>query len=57
MLLETATTSKDLWLVAESLDAIMDVFSEDSNNSYLAELNIISTLNVILPQLKQMVGH
>ncbi|XP_067934086.1 HEAT repeat-containing protein 3-like isoform X1 [Watersipora subatra] len=55
-LLSIATTSKELWLVTESLDAIMDVFSDDTNNNLLAELEILSTLSHILPQLKSMVA-
>ena len=55
MLIGIATNSKDLWVVTECLDAIMDVFADDSNNSHLSELGIISTLTVISPQLKSMV--
>lgn len=57
LLLEVITTSKQLWLVTESLDSIMDVFAEDINNIYIKELGVISTLQEILPQLKTMVRH
>ncbi|KAF6018910.1 hypothetical protein EB796_022795 [Bugula neritina] len=57
LLLEVITTSKQLWLVTESLDSIMDVFAEDINNIYIKELGVISTLQEILPQLKTMVSQ
>lgn len=55
--MEAATASKHLWLVAEALDSVMDVFAEDSNNVHLKELGIIPTLQTILPQLKSMVRY
>lgn len=57
ILIEAVTTSQDIWVVLESIDALMDVFAEDSNNLYLKELNILSSLQAILPQLKSKVIH
>ena len=53
--MEAATSSKELWLVAEALDSVMDVFADDGNNEHLKELGVIPTLQNILPQLKTMV--
>jgi len=46
----------NLWLVAEALDSIMDVFSEDHVNGFLTELNMIPILEMLVPQLKRMVS-
>lgn len=56
VLMEVATSSQQLWLVAEALDSVMDVFAEDYNNVHIKDLGIIPTLQSILPQLKSMVS-
>jgi hypothetical protein len=47
---------ESLPVVAESVDAIMDVFSEDHTDPLLRELQIIEKLSALLPQLKAQVG-
>ncbi|ELT96894.1 hypothetical protein CAPTEDRAFT_224525 [Capitella teleta] len=43
---------EDLHVVAEGVDALMDVFSEDHTDPLLNQLQVIGKLNSLLPQLK-----
>jgi hypothetical protein len=54
-LMNTVTGSQNIWIILEAIDALMDVFAQDSNNSFLWELDILNTLQTILPQIKKKV--
>lgn len=46
------TIDADVWVSAEALDAIFDVFAEDETDSILIEFKMIEKLKQILPTLK-----
>ena len=46
---------KELWVVAEAVDAIMDVFAEDHLNQVLIEVDMLPTLTSMMPHLKTKV--
>lgn len=51
-LLETVCKEEELWVVAEALDAIFDVFGEDHLNGIITEIRLIDRLRQLLPGLK-----
>lgn len=55
-LLETVCKEEELWVVAEALDAIFDVFGEDHLNGIITEIRLIDRLRQLLPGLKAKVG-
>ena len=46
----------DLWVVAEALDAIFDVFGEDHLNPVIKEIELIEKLKSVAPALKSKVN-
>ena len=46
-----------LWVVAEALDAVFDVFAEDHLNPLMREIGLIEKLQALVPYLKHKVGH
>ncbi|OWF45096.1 HEAT repeat-containing protein 3-like [Mizuhopecten yessoensis] len=51
-LLEVACHEGELWVVAEALDSIFDVFGEDHLNNILSEIRLLDRLRQLLPMLK-----
>lgn len=51
-LLEVACRDTELWVVAEALDSIFDVFGEDHLNNILSEIRLLDRLRQLLPMLK-----
>ncbi|XP_055955315.1 HEAT repeat-containing protein 3 [Patella vulgata] len=47
---------QDLWVVAEALDSIFDVFGEDHIDSIVKEIDLIQKLRTILPPLKAKIS-
>ena len=45
----------DLWVVAESLDSIFDVFGEDHIDPVVEEIELVQKLKMIIPNLKSKV--
>ena len=54
-LVEAATHSLDLVVVAEALDALFDVFADDATDPVAQNLQLTQRLQSILPQLKAKV--
>ena len=54
-LLQCARMENSAWLIAEAVDAIMDVFAEDHLNTVIRELELVQKLSALLPQLKAKV--
>ena len=54
-LVEAATHSTDLVVVAEALDALFDVFADDATDPVAQNLQLTQRLQSILPQLKAKV--
>lgn len=50
-----ASQSPDLVVVAEALDALFDVFSDDATDILAQQLHLVEHLSKILPQLKTKV--
>ncbi|GFQ73634.1 HEAT repeat-containing protein 3 [Trichonephila clavata] len=53
VLLEISSKSVDMWVIAEALDALIDVFAEDYVDHIAQEINLVEKLNHILPTLKK----
>lgn len=51
-LLEISEKESTLWVIAEALDSIMDVFAEDSTDHAAYELGLVTRLGIIAPALK-----
>ncbi|KAG8224668.1 hypothetical protein J437_LFUL005110, partial [Ladona fulva] len=43
--------NEELWIIAEALDALMDVFAEDSTDAAAVNIGVVDTLRSILPGL------
>ncbi|GFS89845.1 HEAT repeat-containing protein 3 [Nephila pilipes] len=52
VLLDISSKSVDMWVVAEALDVLFDVFAEDHIDYIAREINLVERLNNILPALK-----
>lgn len=55
LLLEVVCKDADLWVVAESLDSIFDVFGEDHVDPVLREIGLVEKLRTVAPALKAKV--
>lgn len=54
-LLETCTKETEVWVIAESLDAVMDIFAEDETDTLAADINLVEKLQTIVPILKNKI--
>lgn len=54
-LLEICCKENDLWVIAESLDAMFDVFGEDHLDSIVREIQMVERLKSLLPTLKSQI--
>ncbi|XP_049777192.1 HEAT repeat-containing protein 3 [Schistocerca cancellata] len=54
-LLDTASKETELWVTAETLDTIMDVFAEDETDLAAAEISLVDRLKGLVPGLKHKV--
>ena len=56
-LLDISRKDDTVWIVAEALDAIFDVFAEDHINQIIQDLNMLQILSQLAPILKAKVLH
>ncbi|XP_054007573.1 HEAT repeat-containing protein 3 [Hylaeus anthracinus] len=56
-LLNTCTVEPKAWVIAESLDAIMDAYSEDNSDQLAREIKLTETLRDVIPRFKNIVGQ
>jgi len=54
-LLEVCSKESELWVVAEAIDTIMDIFGEDETDNVAADIKLVDKLQALLPSLKQKV--
>ncbi|XP_064640684.1 HEAT repeat-containing protein 3-like [Lineus longissimus] len=54
-LLEICAKDSELWVIAEALDSIFDVFSEDHLNPVVMEIGLVQKLKQLSPLLKQKI--
>lgn len=54
-LLEVCCKEEDLRVIAESLDAMFDVFGEDHLDPIVRDIQMVDRLNSLLPTLKKQV--
>lgn len=52
LFLEVVCKDSDLWVVAESLDSVFDVFGEDHIDPLVKEIRLVDKLRAVLPNLK-----
>ncbi|XP_012263420.2 HEAT repeat-containing protein 3 [Athalia rosae] len=50
-LLNACTTESEVWVIAETLDALMDVYTEDETNELAAQVELVDKLRLIAPIL------
>ena len=53
--LDVCVRENEVWVLAECLDCIYDVFGSDDHNSVLKELRLVEKLKELLPVYKQKV--
>lgn len=56
-LLEVSCKDNEVWVTAEALDAIMDVFTEDPLDPLAREIGLVEKLVTILPNLKGKISQ
>lgn len=44
-----------VWVVAEALDAIMDIYAEDDSDQLATEIELVTRLRTVLPHFKNKV--
>ena len=54
-LLDTSMAESKAWVMAESLDAIMDIYSEDDSDQLATEIGLVEKLHGLLPHFKAKV--
>ena len=54
-LLDICTKENEAWVIAESLDAIIDIFAEDETDALAGDINLIEKLQTVAPILKNKV--
>lgn len=55
-LLEMCNSSKEVWIIAEAVDALMDLYAEDETDASAARINLVQRLQIGAPVLKTMVN-
>lgn len=55
VLLDTACCSTDLWIAAEAMDALFDVFKEDHTDSVIGDIQLVGRLRTLTPTFKHRV--
>lgn len=51
-ILEQAHKENEVWVLAEAIDTIIDLYSEDETDALAAKLNLVEKLNALSPVLK-----
>ncbi|XP_076233884.1 HEAT repeat-containing protein 3 [Calliopsis andreniformis] len=54
-LLDTCMLESKAWVIAEALDAIMDVYSEDDSDQLASKIELVKRLHTVLPYFKNKV--
>lgn len=54
-LLDTCMMESKVWVMAETLDAIMDIYSEDASDQLASEIKLVEKLHTLLPLFKNKV--
>ena len=55
ILLETACLTLDLWVTAEAMDALFDVFKEDHTDQVVGDIQLLERLRTLAPSFKHRV--
>ncbi|CAD1473283.1 unnamed protein product [Heterotrigona itama] len=51
-LLDIYITEPSVWVIAESLDAIMDIYAEDNSDQLASEIKLVEKLHTLVPLFK-----
>lgn len=54
-LLDICITELSIWVIAESLDAIMDIYAEDNSDQLASEIKLVEKLHTLVPLFKSKV--
>ena len=54
-LLDIYITEPSVWVIAESLDAIMDIYAEDNSDQLASEIKLVEKLHTLVPFFKNKV--
>lgn len=55
-ILEQAHKENDVWVLAEAVDTIIDLYSEDETDVIAAKEDLVQKLSILLPVLKLKVN-
>lgn len=55
-LLDISKTETHVWVIAESIDAIMDIYTEDELDHLAADIKLVPKLLSIMPHFKNKVN-
>lgn len=55
-LLDISKTETHVWVIAESLDAIMDMYTEDETDHLAADIKLVPRLLSVMPHFKNKVN-
>lgn len=55
VLLDTTCITPDLWITAEAMDALFDVFKEDHTDSLIGDIQLVERLRTLAPGFKHRV--
>ncbi|EZA61547.1 hypothetical protein DMN91_003785 [Ooceraea biroi] len=55
VLLDISTTETQAWVMAESIDALIDIFAEDATDQLAVDIKLIPRLQSLIPQFKSKV--
>lgn len=55
LLVETVCQEPDLWITAEAMDALFDVFKEDHTDGVAVEVQLVERLRTLAPGFKHRV--
>lgn len=50
------TTDSQAWVIAESIDALMDIYAEDETDRLAAEIELVPRLLSLIPHFKSKVN-
>lgn len=55
-LFDISRTETQVWVIAESIDAIMDIYTEDETDHLAADIELVPRLLSIMPVFKKKVN-
>ena len=54
-IIEQAAKESEVWVIAEAIDTLVDLYSEDETDELAARVNLVEKLALLLPAIKSKV--